>query len=161
MSFFWLIWKIFRDRKKAFCHLLTLSGPTLWVFCQAWEGLRGPDAKNWSYHQPIEMNFGKSYWNHKSMPIAKSGSLSSFGDMTSENFHLKKKTCHWIRIFTPGKWFLLEEKMSFCVHNHFFPPKVVPPWQFQQIFKQTILFLFSKFLRRLDKKREVATPLID
>ena len=49
-------------------------------------GLRGPDAKNQGYHQPIEM---KLY--HKSMPDAKfeSGSFSIFGDMTSQNFTLE------------------------------------------------------------------------
>ena len=37
------------------------------------------------------------------MPVAKfeSGSLSSFGDMTSQNFPLKKGMNHRIRTFTP------------------------------------------------------------
>ena len=33
-----------------------------------------------------------------------SGSVSSFGDMTSQDFPLKKGTSHPIRIFTSRKW---------------------------------------------------------
>ena len=45
------------------------------------------------------------------MPDAKleSGSLSGFGDMTSQNFHLKKGTSHRIRIFTPENGFNLKK----------------------------------------------------
>ena len=51
------------------------------------------------------MKFGKSHYGHKSIPDAKfeSDSSSSFGDMTSQNFPLKKGTSHEIRLFTPGK----------------------------------------------------------
>ena len=68
-------------------------------------GLRGPDAKNRSEHQPIKMKFGMSHYGHKSIPDAKfeSDSFSSFGDMTSQNFPQKKGTSHEIRLFTPGK----------------------------------------------------------
>ena len=47
-----------------------------------------------------------SRYSHKSMPDAKfeSGSLFYFGDMTSQNFSLKKGTSHRIRLFSPGKW---------------------------------------------------------
>ena len=53
-------------------------------------GLRGPDAKNQGYDQPIEMKFRMSNYSHKSMPDAKVeyGSFSSFGDMTSSNFDI-------------------------------------------------------------------------
>ena len=46
-----------------------------------------------------------SHYGHKSIPDTKfeSDSSSSFGDMTSQNFPLKKGTSHEIRLFTPGK----------------------------------------------------------
>ena len=52
----------------------------------------GPDAKNQSKHQPIEMKLGMSHYRHKSIPDAKfeSGSSSRFGDMTSQIFPRKK-----------------------------------------------------------------------
>ena len=68
---------------------------------------RGPDAKNQGYL--IEMKLYMSQYSHGSMPDAnfESGSISGFGDMTSQNFPLKRGTSHKIRIFTPGKWILL------------------------------------------------------
>ena len=56
------------------------------------------------------------------MPDAKfaSSSLSSFGDMTSQNFLLKKGMSYRIWICNPGKWVQLQEKMSFYVQNHSF-----------------------------------------
>ena len=47
-----------------------------------------------------------SHYSHKGMPDAKleSSSFSIFGDMTSQNFPLKRGTSHRIRIFTRGKW---------------------------------------------------------
>ena len=68
--------------------------------------LIGPDGKNQAQHQQIEMKLGMSYYSHKSIPDAKfeSGSSSCFGDMTSQNFPLKKGTSHEIWLFTPGKW---------------------------------------------------------
>ena len=71
-------------------------------------GLRDPDAKNQSYHQRIEMKFCVSHYSYKSMPDAKFDldTFSSFGDMTSQTFLLKKGMSHRIRIFPPppGKW---------------------------------------------------------
>ena len=57
-----------------------------------------------------------SQYSHESMPDAKfeSGSFSSFGEMTSQNFPLKRGTSHKIRIFTPENGFNFE-KMSFYV----------------------------------------------
>ena len=45
------------------------------------------------------------YYGYKSIPDAKfeSGSFSSSGDMTSQNFPQKKGTSHQIRLFSPGK----------------------------------------------------------
>ena len=45
------------------------------------------------------------------MPDAKfePGSFSSFGDMTSQNFPLKKGTSHQIQLFIPGKWVKLKK----------------------------------------------------
>ena len=84
---------------------LTLSGPAFSVVRQARGGLRGPDAKNRGYHQPIKMKFGRSHYGHKSIPDAKfeSDSSFSFGDMMSQNFPQKKGTSHEIRLFIPGK----------------------------------------------------------
>ena len=71
------------------------------------EGLRGPDANNQGYHQLIEMKLCVSQDGHESMLDAKfeSGSFCSFGDMTSQNFPLKRGTSHKIRIFIPGNGF--------------------------------------------------------
>ena len=64
-------------------------------------GLRGPDAKNQSQHQPIEMKLFMSHYSHKSIPDAKfeADSSSSFGDMKSQNFPRKKGTSHQIRLY--------------------------------------------------------------
>ena len=45
------------------------------------------------------------HYGHKSIPNAKceSGSSSSFGDMTSQNFPQKKGMRHKIQLFTSGK----------------------------------------------------------
>ena len=69
-------------------------------------GLTGLDAKNQGYHKLIKMKLCMNHDSHKSMPDAKfeSGSFPSFGDMTSQNFSLKKGTSHRIRIYAPGKW---------------------------------------------------------
>ena len=95
----------FRDHLRCQDHL-TLSGLGLFSRLPGrGGGLRGPDAKNRSKHQPIKMKFGMSHYGHKSIPDAKfeSDSSSSFGDMTSQNFPRKKGTSHEIRLFTPGK----------------------------------------------------------
>ena len=86
---------------------LALAGPAFSVVRQAREGgLRGPDAKNQGYHPLIEIKLGMSHYGHKSIPGGKleSGSFSSFGDMTSQNFPQRKGTSHKIWLFTPGKW---------------------------------------------------------
>ena len=101
-------WKIInlntlRDGTSGLC--LTLSGLAFFVVRQA-RGVRGPGCQKSRYHQPIEMKLCMSQYSHESMPDAKfeSGIFSSFGDMTSQNFPLKRGTSHKIRIFTPGKW---------------------------------------------------------
>ena len=68
-------------------------------------GLRGRDAKNQGLHQAIEMKLGMNHCGHKSIPDAKfqSGSSSSFGDMTSQNFPRKKGTSHHIPLIKSGK----------------------------------------------------------
>ena len=55
-----------------------------------------PDAKNQGYYQLIEMKLCLSHYSHKRMSDAKSesGSFSRFGDITSQNFSLKKVTSH-------------------------------------------------------------------
>ena len=77
--------------------VLTLSGPAFSVVRQAREGggrLRGPDAKNQSFFQPIEMKRRMNHYKHKSISEAKfeAGSSSSF--TTPQNFP---------RLFIPGK----------------------------------------------------------
>ena len=63
--------KVAKERTK------TLSGPAFSVV------LRGPDAKNQGYHQPIEMKLCQKYaW-------CKIWVSSIFEDMTSQNFTLK------------------------------------------------------------------------
>ena len=51
-----------------------------------------PYARNQGYHQTIEIQLCVSHYSYKSMPDAKfeSGSLSSFGDMMSQNFPRNK-----------------------------------------------------------------------
>ena len=51
------------------------------------------------------MKFFMSHYSYKSMAGAKfeSSSFSSFGDMMSQNFPLKKGASHGNRTFTPGK----------------------------------------------------------
>ena len=101
------------------------------------------------------------------MPAAKfeSGSFSSFGDMTSKNVPLKKGTNHRIRIFPLRKMGLTLRKNGLLCPESFFPPKLTHPpsphISISSIFKQENFFHFQNFLRRLNEKREVATPLID
>ena len=101
--------------------------------------------KNQGNHQPTEITFCMSYFSHKSMPDAKfeSGSLPSFEDMASQNFHLKKGTSRGIRIFTPGKWFNLKKR--FYVQNRSSGPKIYPPppCQFQQFSSRGNVFIFK------------------
>ena len=60
----------------------------------------------------VEIKVCMSHYSRQSMPDAKfeSGSFSSFGDMTSQNFLAKKGTSHQIRIFIPENGF---KKRSF------------------------------------------------
>ena len=53
----------------------------------------------------LEMKLCMSNYSHKNMPNTKfeSGSFSIFGDMTSQNFTLKRGTSHRIRVSTPRK----------------------------------------------------------
>ena len=76
-----------------------------------------------------------SHYGHKSIPDAKfkSGSSTSFRDITSQNFPRKKGTSHQIRLLPPENGFNLEKKnMSFYVQNRSFRPKIDPSCQFQQ-----------------------------
>ena len=83
-----------------------LSGPAFSVIRQArGEAQRPGCQKNQGYYQPIEMKLCMSHYSHKSMPDVRfeSGSFPSFGDMTSQNFSLKRGMSHKVRIFTPRK----------------------------------------------------------
>ena len=94
------------------------------------------------------MKFFMSHYGYKSIPDTKfeADSSSSFGDMTSQNFPLKKGTSHEIRLFT-ARIVLLDPKLT--------------PMSISAIFRHRKNFSFSKFLGRLDEKRAAATPLID
>ena len=94
-----------------------------------------------------------SHYSHKSMPDAKfeSGSFSTFGDMTSQNFTLKRGTSIYPRKM--DSTFLNE---ILCLES-FYSTQIWPPCQFQQ-FSGREKFSFWKFLRRLDDKRAAATP---
>ena len=109
--------------------------------------------KKLRYHQPTEMKLCVSLYSHKSMPDAKfdSVSFSIFGNMTWQNWPLKKGTSHRIRVFTPAKWVYL--KKSFYFQNCSSRPMSI-----SSIFKQRKSFSFSKVLRHLNEKRTVATP---
>ena len=92
------------------------------------------------------MKFDMSHYGHKSILEAKfkSGSCSSFGDMTSQNFPRKKGTSHQIRLFTPGKRVQLL-KNEFYVQNRSSPPKIDPPCLFQQFPSRGKFFHFVNF----------------
>ena len=70
------------------------------------------------------MKLGMSHYGHKSIPDAKfeSGSSSSFGDMTSQNFPRNKGTNSAIYPRKTG----LTLKKSFYVQNPSFRPKIDP-----------------------------------
>ena len=69
-------------------------------------GAQRPGCQKHGYHQLIEMKLSISQYSHENMSDVKfeSGSFSSFEDMASQNFLLKRETSHKIRIFIPGKW---------------------------------------------------------
>ena len=74
-----------------------------------------------------------SHNGHKSIPDAKfeSGSPSSFGDMTSQNFSWKKGMGHQIGYLPPENRFNFL-KISFYVQNRSSRPRIDPGCQFQQ-----------------------------
>ena len=94
--------------------------------------------KNQRYHQRIEMKFFMSHYSYKSMAGAKfeSSSFSSFGDMMSQNFPLKKGASHGIRIFTPGKCV----NLSNSVH---FRPRIDPHVNFTNFEAEEAVFIFK------------------
>ena len=62
-----------------------------------------------------------------------SGSFSSFGDMTSQNFLLKKGESYQIRILTPENGYDLKEKRVFMSRIVLFDAELSPsPCQCQQ-----------------------------
>ena len=86
------------------------------------------------------------------MPAAKfeSGGFPSFGDMTSQNFPLKKGTNHRIRIFPLRKMGLTLRKNGLLCPESFFPPKLTQPTpplhiSISSIFKEGNFFHFQNF----------------
>ena len=97
------------------------------------------------------------------MPDAKfeSGSFSIFGDMTSQNFYLKKGTSHQISYIYPRKMGLTLKKLVFMSKIVRLDPKLTPT-SISAIFNQRKFLSFSKLFRRLDEERAAAAnPLID
>ena len=74
------------------------------------------------------MKLCMSQYSHESMPDAKleSGSFSSFGDMTSQNFSLKRGTVINFGCLPQENRFNFQ-KMSFYVQIRSFPHKFAPP----------------------------------
>ena len=106
------------------------------------------------------MKLGISHYGHKSIPDGKfeSGSSSSFGDMTSQNFPRKKGMSHQIRLFTPPppENRFNFKKMGFYVQKRSSRPKIDPYVNFSN-FQVEEIFSFSKFLGRLNEKTAAAT----
>ena len=142
---------------------LTLSSPVFSVVRKAreGEGAQRPRCQNQGYHQPIEIKCCMSHYSHKSMPDAKfeSVNFSSLGDMTSQNFPLKRERVIEFKYLPVENWFNLKKKRFFS-QICFFDPKLTPDVNVNNSQAEKN-FLFLKFLRRLNKKRAVATPLID
>ena len=87
-----------------------------------WHGL-GEGAEIWmpknhGYHQSVEIKFCMS---HKSMPHAKfeSGSFSSCGDMTPQNFCLKKRMSHQSGYLPPENGFNFLKNEFSCPESFF------------------------------------------
>ena len=88
------------------------------------------------------------------MPDARfeSESFSSFGDMMSQTFLLKKGKSNQIQIINPQMMGLTWKKLSFYVQNCSFKPKMYPSFQAKEIFS------LSNFFRRLDEKKQQQPP---
>ena len=116
----------------------------------------GPDAKDQGDHQPIEIKFGMRHYSHKSMPDAKfePGSCSSFGDMTSQNFPLKKGTIIEFLYLPPESGFKF--KNEFLCPEFFFSTQNLP-CQFQQ-FQAEENFSFSNVLDVSMRKDQQQPP---
>ena len=110
----WIRQSLYYQQSKQILNILKPIRPGLFSRSpdQGGGGLRGPDAKNQGYYQPIGIKLCMSHYSHKSMLDAKfeSGSFSIFGDMTSQMFTLKRGTSH--RVFT-RKWVELKNNESF------------------------------------------------
>ena len=86
------------------------------------------------------MKFCVSHYRHKSMPDAKFDidSFSSFGDMTSQTFLLKKGMSHPIRILPLSRENEVNlKKISFMSRIVLFDPS-----QFHQFSSRGIFFIF-------------------
>ena len=93
------------------------------------------------------------------MPDAKfaSGSVSIFGDMTSQIFSLKKGQVIEFGYLPPENGFNFL-KNEFYVQNRFSQPKVGLPCQFQQFIRQMEIFHFQNFLDVLMTKEQQQPP---
>ena len=100
------------------------------------------------------------HYSHKSKPDAKfdCGIFSSLGLMTSQNFTLNKETSHKKFGHLPQGFNI---KIIFLCPDSFFLTPKLTPMSISTIFKPEKIFSFSELLRRLNKRRAAATPLID
>ena len=110
------------------------------------------------------MKLCMSHYIHKSIPHAQfeADSSSSFGDMTSQSFPLKRGTSYQIRLFIyPWKTGLTFKKWVFMSRIVLLDPNLPPsPNVNFRNFQAEEIFSLSKFLGCLDEKRAAATPLI-
>ena len=90
------------------------------------------------------MKLCMSHYNHKSIPDAEfeSGSSSSFGDMTSQNFHRKKGTNHQIRLFIPENGFNFKKNEFFMSRIVVLDPELTPYVNFSNFQAEENFFIF-------------------
>ena len=91
----------------------------------------GGGSEDWMPKIKVTVEIKMSRYSHKNVPDAKFefGSFSSFGDMTSQNFPLKKGQVFAFGYLSPENGFNFK-KMSFYVQNCSCRPKIDPPVSF-------------------------------
>ena len=139
-------WKIFRDWKENFLSSLTLPGSAFWVFSLGLGLVQRPKCQKLGLPSTDWDEIWQ--WSYKNMVDEKfeSGSFSSFGNMTSQNFLLKNGMSQWIRIWelmglTLRKNEFLYLESFFLTHN--WPPS--PLWQFQHFSSWRTFSIFKIF----------------
>ena len=100
-----------------------------------------------------------SHYTHKSIPDAKfaSGSSSSFGDMTSQNFPWKKERVIKFGYLPPENGFNFKN-MTFYVQNRSSRPKIDPRVNFSNFQAEENSFHFQNFWDVLMRKEQQQPP---